>query len=61
LISFLQSFDIPVNIKDLGFNEKDFVKIMKNAISTRPNRYTILNDIDMTENNLLKIYNNLFN
>lgn len=61
LKNFLRTFDLPETFKDLGFDINDFVFIMQNAISTRPKRYTILNETDLSENNLKKIYKNLYN
>jgi glycerol-1-phosphate dehydrogenase [NAD(P)+] len=60
LRKFLRTFDLPETFEDLGFDINDFIVIMQNAISTRPNRYTILNETDLSENNLKKMYKNLY-
>jgi len=58
---FLDKFGIPYHLSQLGFSKEDFFQIMQNAIGTRPNRYTILNDTDLSDDNLNIIYNKLYN
>ena len=37
------------------------IEVMQNAMNTRPNRYTILNDTDLSSNNLSLIFNKIYN
>jgi glycerol-1-phosphate dehydrogenase [NAD(P)+] len=60
IINFLNIFEIPTTLKELNISYDEYMDIMLNAKSTRPNRYTILDEIDMSKNNLEKIYKNLF-
>jgi glycerol-1-phosphate dehydrogenase [NAD(P)+] len=60
LREFLQKFNIPYRLEDLGFTEDEFIDIFLNARSTRPNRYTILDETDLSEKNIRRIYK-LFN
>lgn len=60
LKSFLHEFNIPFSLKLLGFGLEEFIEIMQNASGTRPNRYTILNDTDMSVESLTSLHNKLF-
>lgn len=60
IINFLNIFEIPTTLKELNISYDEYMDIMLNARSTRPNRYTILDEIDMGKNNLEKIYKDLF-
>jgi len=60
IINFLNIFEIPTTLKELNISYGEYIDIMLNAKSTRPNRYTILDEIDMGKNNLEQIYKDLF-
>lgn len=60
LQDYLDTFNLPKSINELGFSERDFYTIMINAKKTRPNRYTILDEIELSEKNLENIYYQLF-
>ena len=60
VINFLNIFEIPTTLKELNISHDEYIDIMLNAKSTRPNRYTILDEIDISKNNLEKIYKDLF-
>lgn len=60
IIDFLKNFDLPTTFSELGFDFNDFLYIMKNAKSTRPNRYTILDEINLDDDYLKQIYIDCF-
>lgn len=57
---FLEIFNIPTTLDEIGISFDEYLYIMKNAKNTRPGRYTILNEIDLSDENLKKIYENCF-
>lgn len=59
ILSYLKKFDVDINPRTLGIDENDFITCMKNASSMRKKRYTCLNEINLNEINLKKIYNEL--
>lgn len=58
-IRFLRNYDIKVNPIELGIDRKTFMKAFNNAKSTRPNRYTILNKINLKDNEISDLYDML--
>ena len=56
IIEYLNKFEVCVNPAQLGISESEFVFCMKNATAMRPGRYTVLNDVDLSEEKLAKIY-----
>lgn len=60
IINFLNIFKIPTTLKELNISYGEYIDIMLNAKSTRPDRYTILDETDLNKNNLEKIYKDLF-
>jgi glycerol-1-phosphate dehydrogenase [NAD(P)+] len=60
LINFLKEFGLPSTFHDLGFDKSNFIEIIQKARETRPNRYTILDEIDLSSNNLERIYNKIY-
>lgn len=60
ITKFLKSFDMPTRFEDLGLTYEDYVYAMRNATSTRKGRYTILDETDMSDENLKKIYRDVF-
>ena len=59
VIDYLKKFDININPKNLNISEEDFIKCMIEAPKMRTNRYTYLNEIELKEENLRKIYKEL--
>ena len=59
VISYLKKFDVDINPKHMGISEDDVVLCMQKATSIRNNRYTHLNEADLSENRLRKIYREL--
>ena len=59
LVSFLKRNDIDVRPSTLGISKEVFVDAWLHAKETRPSRYTILNEIKLTENLLLEIYDKI--
>lgn len=57
LINYLKELSINVSPSYLGISKERFLYCWQNAQITRPNRYTILNEIKLTEKKLLEIYN----
>lgn len=60
IIEFLQLFNLPTTLEEIGINYDEYKYIMKNAKQTRPGRYTILDEIDLSDDNLKIIYENCF-
>lgn len=60
LNNFLKAFGLPNTFQDLGFGKADFIEIIQNARNTRPNRYTILDEVDLSSKNLGEIYNKIY-
>ena len=59
VVDYLKRFEVDINPQHLGIQEDIFVTCMKNATSMRQNRYTYLNEADLTDYKLKKIYNEL--
>jgi glycerol-1-phosphate dehydrogenase [NAD(P)+] len=55
-IKFLQQYSVNVNPINLGINRETFIKAFNNAKSTRPNRYTILNKINLNNEEISNLY-----
>lgn len=58
-IQFLKRYDINVNPIQLGIDRDTFIKALKNAKSTRPDRYTILNKINLKDKDMSDLYDML--
>ncbi len=56
---FLKQFNMPVCFSQLGVNREEFLIIIKNAKTTRKNRYTILDEISYEDNYLLSLYDEM--
>lgn len=61
IVSFLEIFGLPTTLEAIGLDFEDFKYIMRNATKTRPGRYTILNEINLSDENLEKIFKDCFN
>ncbi len=59
VLSYLKRFEVDINPKRLGIDEKTFRICMQNARAMRPNRYTCLNEIDLNDSLLTKTYKEL--
>lgn len=59
VIEYLKRFDVNINPRELGISEETFVVCMQNATSMRKNRYTYLNEVDLNENRIKKVYKEL--
>ena len=59
-IKYLKTFGLPTTFEELGLSYSDYLDVMRNASSTRPGRYTILDEIDYDEKNLRRIYEDVF-
>ena len=56
MIKYLRDYDIDVNPITLEIDRKKFINAFNFAKSTRPNRYTILNKINLDENEISNLY-----
>jgi glycerol-1-phosphate dehydrogenase [NAD(P)+] len=59
VLHYLNKFQVDINPVHLGISESDFILCMKKAPSMRHNRYTYLNEIDLSDKKLGRIYNEL--
>ncbi len=59
VLSYLKKFEVEKNPAKLGIDKDTFVMCMQNAPAMRVNRYTYLNEADLTKNTLEKIYKEL--
>ncbi len=59
VINYLKRFNVNVNPVSLGIEETTFVLCMQKATSMRNNRYTYLNEIDLSTDRLKNVYKEL--
>ncbi len=59
VLNYLKKFEVDINPARLGIDENSFVTCMKNATGMRKNRYTYLNEADLNDYKLKKIYKEL--
>lgn len=59
LVQFLKDYEIDVRPTALGISKEIFIDAWLKARSTRPNRYTILNEIEITKEKIEAIYNQI--
>lgn len=59
VLNYLRRFDVDINPEHLGIDEDTFVMCMQKAPEMRTNRYTYLNDADLSEETLRKLYKEL--
>jgi glycerol-1-phosphate dehydrogenase [NAD(P)+] len=59
VVDYLKRFEVDVNPINLGIDEKSFVQCMQMATSMRNNRYTYLNEIDLSADKLKCVYREL--
>ena len=48
----LSQHGLPISHHNLGFNDEEFTEIVKSAPTTRPDRFTILEHLNMSENRI---------
>jgi glycerol-1-phosphate dehydrogenase [NAD(P)+] len=48
----LAQHGLPISHHNLGFNDEEFAEIIKSAPTTRPDRFTILEHLDLSENRI---------
>ncbi len=59
VVQYLKKFDVDVNPEHMEISEDTFVYCMQHATEMRNNRYTYLNEADLNEDKLRKIYKEL--
>lgn len=59
VLTYLRKFEVDINPVHLGINEDIFVLCMQNASSMRKGRYTYLDEIDLSDSKLRKLYKEL--
>ena len=59
LLSYLRKFDVDINPSHLSIDEDTFVICMQNASSMRKGRYTYLDEIDLSDGRLRRLYREL--
>lgn len=59
VINYLKRFEVDINPKNLEIDEETFVYCMQNAASMRTNRYTHLNEVDLSTEKVKKVYKKL--
>ena len=57
--AYLKRFDVDINPSHLGIDQDTFVYCMQHATEMRSNRYTYLNEMDLSTDKLSKIYKEL--
>lgn len=61
IVDFLKKFNLPTKLEEIGISYEEYIFVMQNAKQTRPGRYTILDEIDLSDKNLKLIYDKCFN
>ena len=59
LISYLKRFEVDINPKSMEIPEDTFIYCMQNAVRMRTNRYTCLNEMDLSADRIRKVYKEL--
>lgn len=59
VINYLKRFEVDINPKNLEIDEETFVYCMQNAATMRTNRYTHLNEADLSTEKVKKVYKKL--
>jgi len=58
-LTFSQRMGLPVTATDIGLSDGDYIKAVLKAPDTRKERYTILNEIDLTEADIREAIENI--
>ena len=61
LMDYLRKFKVDINPEKLGIDEDTFVYCLQHATEMRNNRYTYLNEIDLSKTHIKKIYHEMAN
>lgn len=61
ILEYLKRFDVIINPGKLGIDERTFITCMQNASAMRKGRYTFLDEINLSDDRLQKIYKELIN
>nr|WP_221463100.1 iron-containing alcohol dehydrogenase family protein [Streptomyces olivoverticillatus] len=56
MVEVLRRHDLPVLAEDIGFTDEEFVKAVEFAPQTRPGRYTILEHLDLSTDQIRDAY-----
>ena len=56
MVEVLRRHGLPVLPADIGFEEDEFVKVVEYAPETRPGRYTILEHLDLSADQIRDAY-----
>lgn len=59
VINYLKRFEVDINPKNLEIDEETFVYCMQNAATMRTNRYTHLNEADLSTEKVKNVYKKL--
>lgn len=59
VVDYLHKFGVDVNPKSLGISEETFIYCMQNATKMRKNRYTYLQELDLSVDKLKQVYKKL--
>ncbi|MBQ9419436.1 MAG: iron-containing alcohol dehydrogenase [Synergistaceae bacterium] len=59
VVDYLRKFNVDINPKHLEINLETFIECMQMATTIRKDRYTYLNEIDLSRKRLTKIYSEL--
>ena len=59
VLNYLRKFEVDINPTRLGITEKVFVLCIQNAAAMRSNRYTYLQEVDLSSSNLERVYHEL--
>jgi len=59
VVAYLRRFDVDVNPLHMGIDRETFVFCMQNATAMRKNRYTYLNEVDLSTDRLQRVYKEL--
>ena len=59
VLNYLNKFEVDINPINLGIDESTFVICMQKASSMRKGRYTYLDEVDLSDTNLKRLYREL--
>ncbi len=59
ILDYLKKFKVEINPEKLEITEEDFITCVKNATAMRSNRYTYLNEMELSDEMLKKVYKEL--
>ncbi len=59
VMNYLYKFDVNINPRFLNIDETTFIHCFQNATSMRKNRYTYLDEVELTQGRLKEVYSKL--